>query len=113
MGLPRLDQYKTADNMSCSRTQHGYSAGRENHVLTYTIYLSKNTLSPSYKWPPYIFALGQKVKTALTKLLFSKKSKALSRLCKLGHFKMTHTPCTDEDQVEIPSFQKATRLTVV
>ena len=39
-----------------------------------------------------------------------KQSKALSKLCKLCHFKMTGRSCTDEVRVKVPSFQKVTLL---
>ena len=41
---------------------------------------------------------------------FVKKSKALSRLCKLSHFKLTGRSCTDTVQEKVPSFQKVTLL---
>ena len=47
------------------------------------------TLNRGYKWLPYIFEPVQKVKIALTKSNSMKRSKALSRLCKLCHFKLT------------------------
>ena len=36
MGLPGLNQYKTADKVSCSRTQHSESAGSETPTTVAT-----------------------------------------------------------------------------
>ena len=41
---------------------------------------------------------------------FYKQTKALPRLCKLFHLKMTCTFCTDDVGVKIPSFQKVTQF---
>ena len=56
---------------------------------------------------PYIFAPVQKIKIDLLILFILKKSKALSRLCKGFHFKMTGRSCTDEVRVKVHSFQKS------
>ena len=41
---------------------------------------------------------------------FYKQSKALVRLCKLFHLKMTCTFCTDDVRVKVPSFQKVSQF---
>ena len=71
---------------------------------------NRNTLKRFYKWPPYIFAHVQKMKIALQNVNAIKKSKALSRLCRLSHFKMTGRSCTDKVREKVPSFQKVTLL---
>ena len=64
------------------------------------------TLKRCYKWPLYIFAPVQKIKIALTKFYAMKKFKALSTLCKLSHFKMTGSSCTDTVRKRVTSFQQ-------
>ena len=41
------------------------------------------------------------------------KSKALSRFCKLSHFKKTVKSCTDKVQEKVPSFQKGKLYCVI
>ena len=53
------------------------------------------TLKRCYKWPPYIFVPVQK-KSLLQNVNAMKKSKALLRLFKLSHFKMTGRSYTDK-----------------
>ena len=70
----------------------------------------KNTLPPTPNWSPYIFTLVQKVKIGHKKSRFYKQKKALPRLCKLFHLKMTCTFCTDDVRVKVPSFKKVTQF---
>ena len=56
------------------------------------------------------FTLVQKVKSIIKKSCFYKQTKALPRLCKLFHSKMTCTFCTDDVRVKVPSFQKVTQF---
>ena len=71
-------------------------------MLLYMIMLPY-TLKRCYRWPPYIFAPVQKYKIALPKFQCYEKSKALTRLCKLSHFKMTGKSCTDKVREKVPS----------
>ena len=57
-----------------------------------------------------LFTLVQKVKIGHKKLCFYKQNKALPRLCKLFHSKMTCTVCIDDVRVKVPSFQKVTQF---
>ena len=72
--------------------------------------LSDYTLQPTPNWSPDIFTLVQKVKIGHIKLMLYKQTKALPRLCKLFHLKMTCTFCTDDVRVKVPSFQKVTQF---
>ena len=56
------------------------------------------------------FTLVQIVKIGHKKSCFYKQTKALPRLCKLFHSKMTCTFCTDDVRVKVPSFQKVTQF---
>ena len=77
------------------------------------LFICGYTLNRSYKWPPYIFVPVQKVKLLLHTLYSKKKSKSLSRLSKLCHFKVTSRSSTDEVRVKVPSFQKVTLFSVI
>ena len=68
------------------------------------------TLLPTPNWSPYIFMLVQKVKLGHKNSCFYKQTKALPRLCKLFHLKMTCTFCTDDVRVKEPSFLKVTHF---
>ena len=68
------------------------------------------TLPPTPNWSPYIFTLVQKVKIGHKKICFYKQIKALPRLCKLFHLKMTCTFCTDDVIVKVSTFQKVTQF---
>ena len=70
----------------------------------------RHTLPPTPNWSPYIFTLVQKVKIGHKKSCFYKQTKALPRLCKLFHSKMTCTFCIDEVRVKVPSFHKVTQF---
>ena len=56
------------------------------------------------------FTLVQKVKIGHKNSCFFKQTKALPRLCKLFHSKMTSTFCIDDVRVKVPSFQKVTQF---
>ena len=58
------------------------------------------------------FAPVQKMKIALKKSNSMEKSKGLSRLCQLSHFKMTGRSCTDKVREKVTSFQKVTLFSV-
>ena len=62
-----------------------------------------NTLPPTPNWSPYIFML-------LQNSCFYRLTKALPRLYKLFHSKMTCTFCKDDVRVMVPSFQKVTQF---
>ena len=51
-----------------------------------------------------------KYKSVIKNACFDKQTKALQRLCKLFHLKMTCTFCIDNVRVKVPSFQKVTQF---
>ena len=68
------------------------------------------TLPPTPNWSPYIFTLVQKVKIGHKNQCFFEQTKALPRLYRLFHLKITRTFCTDDVKVKIPLFQKVTQI---
>ena len=68
------------------------------------------TLPPTPNWSPNIFTLVQKVKLGHKKSCLYKQTKALSRLWKLFHLKLTCTFCTDDVRVKVSSFQKVAQF---
>ena len=81
-----------------------------NQKISPKFIINGYTLPPTPNWSPGIFMLVQKVKIGHKKSCLYKQTKALPRLCKLFHLKMTCTFCTDDVRVKVPSFQKVTQF---
>ena len=75
----------------------------EANVVT----IAKYTEPKLYVATLHFCACSESKKRFYKILILSIKSKALSRLCKLYHFKMIGTSYTNDVQLKVPSFQKS------
>ena len=61
----------------------------------------------------HFLRLFKKYKSLLQTFNSMKKNKALLRLCKLSHYKMTGWSCKDKVREKVPSFQKVRLFSMI